>query len=203
MGLALHLDVESVGLPTTLEAVAADMSMVSVDIIYADALVAFVDTFLDVATDLVPVDTGYLQSTIYAETDEEFTADCYADAEYAQYPEYGTWCQEEQPYFRPAVEEAWAEFCSGAMEAIEEAQAELQDILEEIAAQVQSEMDEEMGGGGAMGGLAMLAMMLLLFPVMLYGYGIKQTLADAFGSDGGNTASVGGMEIQMPEIEIE
>ena len=202
MGLALHLDVESVGLPITLEAVAADMSVVSVDIDYSDALIAFVDTFLDVAIDLVPVDTGYLQSTIYAETDEEFTADCYADAEYAQYPEYGTWCQDAQPYFRPAVEEAWQEFCNGAIEAIEEAQDELTNILEEIAADVQAEMEEE-SGGSIGGGIMMIMMMLLLFPLMLYGYGIKQTIADAFNYEGGNTVSAMGMDIEMPEIEIE
>ena len=62
-----------------------------VEVDYTGACEAFVETFLEVALDLVPVDTGYLYSTISADTDGYF---CWAEAtaEYAQYVEYGTWC---------------------------------------------------------------------------------------------------------------
>lgn len=72
---------------------------------YSEGCKVFVETFLEIAEELVPVDTGYLSSTITAEDDDTY---CYAETEcdYAQYPEFGTWCQEAQPYFSPALEEA-------------------------------------------------------------------------------------------------
>ena len=72
---------------------------------YSEGCQVFAITFLEVARQLVPVDTGYLRSTLKAEGDDTY---CYAetDCEYAQYPEFGTWCQAEQPYFRPALEQA-------------------------------------------------------------------------------------------------
>lgn len=200
MGLALHLDVEEAGLPLTLETTAPDGSEVTVDVDYSEALSAFVDTFLDTATSLVPVDTGYLESTIGAETDEESTADCYAEAEYAQYPEYGTWCQEAQPYFTPAIEEAWDEFCGLASEAVESAQQEMQDIVEAIT----EDMMEEQGAEttGMMSGFAMMVAMVVMFPVMLYVEGIKETFSDAFTFGGSSSSSSGDVSLEMPEIEI-
>ena len=75
---------------------------------YSEGCKVFVETFLKIAEELVPVDTGYLLSTLTAEDDDTY---CYAETEcdYAQYPEFGTWCQESQPYFSPALEEAIAE----------------------------------------------------------------------------------------------
>lgn len=72
---------------------------------YSEGCQVFAITFLEVARQLVPVDTGYLRSTLKAGCDDTY---CYAetDCEYAQYPEFGTWCQAEQPYFRPALEQA-------------------------------------------------------------------------------------------------
>ena len=72
---------------------------------YSEGCQVFAITFLEVARQLVPVDTGYLRSTLKAGGDDTY---CYAetDCEYAQYPEFGTWCQAEQPYFRPALEQA-------------------------------------------------------------------------------------------------
>ena len=74
---------------------------------YSEGCRVFVETFLEIAEELVPVDTGYLSSTLTAEDDDTY---CYAETEcdYAQYPEFGTWCQEAQPYFSPALEEAIA-----------------------------------------------------------------------------------------------
>ena len=72
---------------------------------YSEGCQVFAITFLEVARQLVPVDTGYLRSTLKAGGYDTY---CYAetDCEYAQYPEFGTWCQAEQPYFRPALEQA-------------------------------------------------------------------------------------------------
>jgi HK97 gp10 family phage protein len=56
---------------------------------------------LDVAFSLVPIDTGYLQSTLYS-TVEELTLEVGATAEYAAYIEYGTWKMSAQTYLRPA-----------------------------------------------------------------------------------------------------
>ena len=74
---------------------------------YSEGCEIFVKTFLKVARELVPVDTGYLKYTLRAECDDTY---CCAETncEYAQYPEYGTWCQAAQPYFTPALEEAIA-----------------------------------------------------------------------------------------------
>ena len=51
-----------------------------------------------------PVDTGYLRSSISGDSDE-----VQAEAEYAQYVEYGTWKMDSQPYFEFAVEQAASE----------------------------------------------------------------------------------------------
>lgn len=89
----------------------------------------FVDVFCEVATTLVPVDTGYLQSTIDADNDGVSWCEAFAEAEYAQYVEYGTWCMEAQPYFEEAyqraLQEAWPQWEEAVREAQQE-EAELQ-----------------------------------------------------------------------------
>lgn len=70
---------------------------------YSEGCEVFVDVFLDVSNDLVPIDTGYLQSTLEARGDDTF-CECLTECEYAQYVEYGTWKMAEQPYFVPAIE---------------------------------------------------------------------------------------------------
>ena len=72
---------------------------------YSEGCQVFATTFLQVARQLVPVDTGYLRSTLKAEGYDTYCC-AETDCEYAQYPEFGTWCQAEQPYFRPALEQA-------------------------------------------------------------------------------------------------
>lgn len=103
---------------------------------YSEGCEVFVETFLDIANQLVPVDTGYLQSTLTADYNDTY---CYAetDCEYAQYPEFGTWCQPEQSYFRPALEEALMEaqpyWFEAALEALEiEEELLLNDQVEAI-----------------------------------------------------------------------
>ena len=96
---------------------------VVVEIDYSDAFAAFADTFYSVATDLVPIDTGYLFSTISSSSDDwSITAE--ADADYAQYVEYGTWKMDAQPYFAPALNQAWDETSYLFEEAINQAQQE-------------------------------------------------------------------------------
>lgn len=70
---------------------------------YAEGCRVFCDTFLAEAKARCPVRTGYLRSTISA----DYTASsitCMAEAEYAQYVEYGTSRQSAQPYFEPALQ---------------------------------------------------------------------------------------------------
>lgn len=100
----------------------------SVPVDYSEACEAFVSTFLDTALSLVPVDTGYLRSTINANADGD-TCEAEATADYAQYVEYGTVYMDAQPYFEPALEAACAAAAEAAEEALQEAQEELADLV--------------------------------------------------------------------------
>lgn len=115
---------------------------------YSEGSRAFVETFLRVARDLVPVDTGYLRSTLTAEGDDSYCC-AETDCEYAQYPEYGTWCQAPQPYFEPALEAA----INAAVPYWDRAQ---QDAEEEEALLIEEEEEERMAmsSGGRGGGRA-------------------------------------------------
>lgn len=102
---------------------------------YSEGCNVFVDTFLTVANELVPVDTGFLRSTLEADTDG-FSCSAGTDCEYAEFVEYGTWCCGAQPYFEPAIEAAidaampywqFAEEC--AMDAENQAMAEFDKAL--------------------------------------------------------------------------
>lgn len=203
MGLLCTVDMIAMGFPDVLEAHAADESLVSVEVEYGEALEAFVETFISSATSYVPVDTGYLQSTIDGECDE-YTAEVWADAEYAQYVEFGTWKMAAQPYFVPAVEEAWQVCLEIAGEIINEAEEELTEILEEIAEAVASEMSvamEELGfsefGSFVMGLLGTVIIMAVLFPILVNIYAIFDTL-----SGGSQKSGRGGYGGGGPEIEI-
>ena len=94
MGLYSYFDANSCGLPN--EVTASDVGYPEVDdmvdpieVDYSPAVKAMVATFMEIATTLVPVDTGYLKSTIHAHA-EGPVAEFFADAEYAEYVEYGT-----------------------------------------------------------------------------------------------------------------
>jgi HK97 gp10 family phage protein len=57
------------------------------------------------AKDIVPVDTGFLQSTIYHNVDPaSLTLELGATADYAAYVELGTRRMAAQPYIRPAFD---------------------------------------------------------------------------------------------------
>lgn len=57
------------------------------------------------AKELAPEDTGFLKSSIYAESISDTEAVVKADAYYSGYVEYGTSKMSAQPYMRPAVDE--------------------------------------------------------------------------------------------------
>jgi HK97 gp10 family phage protein len=59
----------------------------------------------DMARTIVPVDTGYLQSTIYHKVDDDnFGAELGATADYAAFVELGTSRMAAEPFIRPALE---------------------------------------------------------------------------------------------------
>lgn len=164
---------------------------------YSDAFQACMDTFMNIALELVPVDTGYLRDSIgvnFLGNGIEF----YATAEYAQYVEFGTGRMNAQEFFQPALEEAMAVFHEKAQIAIDWANETLQGM-------VQGLMDASMAfsesmGMGFMGGIMTFAVLsFILFPVFLFAYGVLDTLGDAFFGDSG-IGMLG--DDGVPEIEI-
>lgn len=113
---------------------------------YGDGCDAFLDTFFDIVYDLCPVDTGELIGSIDGFTDGE-SVEVYADADYAQYVEYGTSKMEEQPYFRPALASAFEIAKRDWQDAVDEAMEEEEQILAEL----KEKEEEEEEGGGLMG----------------------------------------------------
>jgi HK97 gp10 family phage protein len=109
MGLyAEYSFIDDGGFPDEISGGDDQIGEASVSVDYSSACAVFVDTFLRVANQLVPVDTGYLRSTIDAgEWGDGFW--CEATADYAQYVEYGTSYMDAQPYFEPALEAAFGE----------------------------------------------------------------------------------------------
>lgn len=201
MGLYAYFDVATCGLPD--EVTAGDVGYPEmedmaepIEVDYSSALGLMVSTFLEVANSLVPVDTGYLQSTISAETDGGTYAEFFADAEYAQYVEYGTIKMGAQPYFEPALDQALEVFITEAMQALTMAQQQMEAILQDIMAAametVATMMGEPFGGftpqglgqmstGAYFGGLLFgTAIMFLAFPLLVNLYGIMDTLMGPF-----------------------
>ena len=122
---------------------------------YNDGCDEFLDTFFDIAYDLCPVDTGELISSIDGSTDGE-SVEVYADADYAQYVEYGTSKMEAQPYFRPAIASAFERAKQVWQDAVDEAMEEEQQMLAQLEGSEEEEGEEEEGeegdgGGGTMG----------------------------------------------------
>lgn len=141
MGLRFSATPEDFGLPLEEDVVVKDL-FETVVYDYSEGCDIFVDTFLAIATDLVPVDTGNLMSSLDASTDgTEVTAE--TDCEYAEYVEYGTWKMAAQPYFLPALEEALAAAFDVWVEAREEQYMEVAEILLEEWEEMQEEEEEE------------------------------------------------------------
>lgn len=179
MGLyAEYSFIDDGGMPDELTGGDDEIGEASVLVDYSNACAVFVDTFLRVANQLVPVDTGYLRSTIDAgELDDGFW--CEATADYAQYVEYGTSYMDAQPYFEPALEIAFGEAMIEAQLAVDQAAEELEAILSDM---MSAAMSAASGTGGMMGsffgGLVLFALMaIILFPVLVIAYGIMDSLS--------------------------
>lgn len=179
---------------------------VSVLVDYSMAIQGFIDTFMSVATSLCPVRTGYLCGSISAGGGGDY-AYAEASAEYAQYVEYGTSRMGAQPFFEPALEQAMAVLGEMAQTALDDAASQLEDIVQSLVDEMMSAVSEMMGGGfgGFMGGLIASAIMLvILFPIALYAYGIMDALSpggpSGFSGDSGSydsVAGVGGIDIMI------
>ena len=202
MGLYAEVDfITDWGFPEQLTGGDETIGEASVPVNYSGACSAFVETFIKVAKELVPVDTGYLRSTIDAGTDG--FSFCYAEAtaEYAQYVEYGTWCMDAQPYFEIALEEACQAAGIEAQVAVEEAQQTLEVILQNMIESAAGAGAEGMigGFGSLLGGMLLFAgITLLLFPLLVNIYGIMDTL---FGPLTGGGSFAQGNDF-VPEVII-
>jgi HK97 gp10 family phage protein len=162
MGLRCQIDViDDLGYPDV-------TPTLGLPIDYSDGLDIFCDIFQNSAEDNVPVDTGNLLSSISSDNDGYSMIECEASADYAQYVEFGTWKMSAQPYFIPALEEAFNMAKLDFQDAIDEAMEEEAEMLEEMEAEAESE--EEVGmGGGFFGGL--LGMILVgIFIGMVKGF---------------------------------
>ena len=193
MGLYVSFTPEDLGYQKILfQEVLGELVSVTVD--YTAACQAFCDTFMAQATGLVPVDTGYLRSTIHARTFGE-VCEAEATAEYAQYVEYGTYVMSAQPYFTPAVEAGLNAFRALAGEALSQAQEELYDICNSIIEAAKATISDG-SFMGDMGGILMgAAVMWLMFPLLVNLYGIIDTLSPGDQNFGGG--GVGGSAVQI------
>lgn len=184
MGLYASFSARDLGYPDELGG-AVEEEAFTVEVDYASACDAFCEVFLEVAKELVPVDTGFLQSTIDAWNDG-YTCECEASAEYAQYVEYGTWKMNAQPYFTPALE-------AGVMAFMEEAELCLDEARDALEEMMQSAMDAIMdtfgaplaeGGFGFFGGiLATVALFIIAFPILVNAYAMMKTIFGAWEDD--------------------
>ena len=206
MGLYAEIDiVGDWGFPSDVTGGDDEIGYESVPVDYSRACRIFVSTFMEVATKLVPVDTGYLRSTINADTDG--ISVCYAEAtaEYAQYVEYGTWRMRAQPYFEIALEEACKAAGIEAQTAINLAQEELEAILSSMMKASVSAFDGEfspegmgsMSFGSWFGAMATFTLMFIIFfPVLVNLYGIIDTIGNSLTGGGSYADSL------IPEVII-
>ena len=101
----------------------------------------------NIARSLVPVDTGYLQSTIYHAL-KEMGIELGATADYAEYVEFGTSRSRAQPYIRPAFD-ACRELIRGAvLQAALEALAQTKPEPQEEGAKKGAPAEAPAAGGG-------------------------------------------------------
>lgn len=176
---------------------------------YSEGCQVFAITFLEVARQLVPVDTGYLRSTLKAGGYDTY---CYAetDCEYAQYPEFGTWCQAEQPYFRPALEKA----IMAAKPYWDRAQ---QDALIEEEMLIEAEEDEEeddfystkSSSTGGIGFIGLGWFLLAMFFIAVIIVSIEAIMGKDFGyNEGGSSRGINSIGtdsdigLYIPEVII-
>ena len=155
---------------------------------YSEGCQVFAITFLEVARQLVPVDTGYLRSTLKAEGDDTY---CYAetDCEYAQYPEFGTWCQAEQPYFRPALEQAIMAAKPYWDRAQQEALIEEEMLIEEEEDEEEDDFySTKSSSTGGIGFMGFTWFFLAMFFIAVIIVSIEAIMGADFGYNGGGSS---------------
>lgn len=123
MGLRCVISVNSLGLPLF-----TPVYMIPID--YSLGFDVLAETFQSYAKTLVPVDTGYLQSTIVG-TSQGMSAVCETNCSYAEYVEYGTIYMAPQSYFEPALRLAISAAIPCWRNAVEQALAQ-ERMLEEM-----------------------------------------------------------------------
>ena len=162
----------SVGLPTT-------TSIYHRDIDYSDAIREAVDEFMDAATSDVPVDTGTLQASISCEVEYMgFTA--YADTNYAEYVEYGTYKMEAQPYFEDNLESVAEELHANCVEIWQDAE---QQDKEQYQAQIEARMQEAQRLGALDGSLIEMVLSSMLIGLL---NGLLSIVQDMFSMRNGD-----------------
>lgn len=99
---ALYADItaESLGLP-------AITPLCGIPIEYGKIWDDFGKAFKEAATTTCPVDTGFLRKNIDFQADQG-GVECWSDAKYSAYQEYGTSKMRAQPYFEAAIQSAYA-----------------------------------------------------------------------------------------------
>lgn len=122
---------------------------------------AFASTFMETVNGLCPVRTGYLLSSISCDPGSA-EVECYANAEYAQYVEYGTYKMSAQPYFEPAIE--------AAMDAARQAgQEQIQQMSEELESAMFEAIDYGVDGVDTfsiVGAIAAMIVAMILYSVV-------------------------------------
>lgn len=152
---------------------------------YTEAINVFSDIFMRISQEMVPVDTGFLKSTLKS-FGSGMTIEAEATADYAQYVEYGTWCCPAQPYFNPAVDSANDAAFGVAKQIYDRAIAqEAEMVKQQLVAEAQSRVASAaraMGGEALslIGGIIpMLAMMVVSSIMTLF----NEFFSDIFGYD--------------------
>ena len=162
----------SVGLPTT-------TSIYHRDIDYSDAVREAIDEFMDAATSDVPVDTGTLQASISCEAEYMgFTA--YADTNYAEYVEYGTYKMEAQPYFEDNLESVAEELHANCVQIWQDAE---QQDKEQYQAQIEARMQEAQRLGALDGSLIEMVLSSMLIGLL---NGLLSIVQDMFSMRNGD-----------------
>ena len=144
---------------------------------YTEAITVFSETFMKVSQEMVPVDTGYLRSSLRS-YGRGMTVEAEATADYAQYVEYGTWCCPAQPYFNPAIEAATNEAFNVANRICNEAiMEEAQLVQKQYMAEAKSRVAIAAQSIGVLSGgfFYILAMMIIAL--------FDEFFSDLFGND--------------------
>lgn len=174
-----------------------DKYMITVEVDYSEALRVCAETFLQLAQAIVPVDTGFLRSTLSSREDSSSVYFA-ATAEYAQFVEYGTFKQEAQPYFRPALEAALLAF----IELADSAQAEAKEEFDLEIEMARQEEEDESGGSflGLGAPVAAIALLIFLYPVILNLYAFTQILKPVVGDSEQHVITTGGLMNSVTQI---